>query len=107
MVQGLAELGPFPAPGDDLSLELGLSIWLHQSGTGVEDALGAMFEVRSLLIEVAGLDRASEPVPLVGRAEPEADLLTWACYLDALLVRASRASGVPPAELAQRVVELH
>jgi hypothetical protein len=66
-----------------------------------------MFRVRSLLIAVAGLDRSTEPVPLVGRADPQADLLTWASYMDGLLVRASSASGVPAVELAERVVELH
>jgi hypothetical protein len=103
-VQGLAELGPFPAPGDDLSLELGLSIWLHQSGAGLEDAHEAMFEVRQLIIEVAGLDPRTEPVPLVGRSV-ELDLLTLASYTDDLLGRAARSAGWTLEVLAARVIE--
>ncbi len=103
-VQGLAELGPFPAPGDDLSLELGLSIWLHESGAGLEDAVEAMFEVRELIIEVAGLDPRTEPVPLVGRSLA-ADLLMLASYMDDLLVRAARFADCDPEVLAAQVVE--
>lgn len=107
MVRGLAELGPFPDPRDDLSLELGLSIWLHESGADVEIALESMFEVRALILNVADLDVGTEPVPLVGRAEATADLITWASYMDALLRRAARALGCAPEELAQRVIESH
>jgi hypothetical protein len=103
LVQGLAELGPFPAPGDDLSLELGLSIWLHQSGAELEDALAAMPEVRELIIEVGGLDPRTEPVPLVGRSV-SSDLLVLAFYMDGLMGRAARAAGCSPGVLAERVL---
>jgi hypothetical protein len=103
MVQGLAELGPFPAPGDDLSLELGLSIWLQESGAELEEAREAMFEVRGLVLEVAGLDPRTEPVPFVGRSL-EADLVLLASYMDDLMVRAALAAECSPELVAERVV---
>ncbi len=89
-VQGLAELGPFPAPGDDLSLELGLSIWLHQSGAGLEDALRGLCSSwwSWICIEAAGLDPRTEPFHWWG-GHLAADLLMLASRMDDLMVRAA------------------
>jgi hypothetical protein len=86
-----------------LSLELGLSIWLYESQIEVEEAFGAMAEVRSLIIEEAGLDGRTEPVPLVGRGV-ESDLVVMASYLDGLLGRAASVCGCSLEALADRVI---
>jgi hypothetical protein len=105
MIVGLADLGPFPAPGADLSLELGLSAWLFRSGADLEGALAAMYEVRTVLLEVAEMDVTTEPLPFVGR-NLERDLVSLASYLDHLLTRAACAAGCDRAALAGRVTAL-
>jgi hypothetical protein len=105
LVQGLAELGPFPAPGADLSLELGVSVWLHQSGSDMEDARATMLKVRKVVLQVAGMDSTIEPIPFVGRSR-ELDLVNMAAYMDNLLIRASGAAGCETRALAERVIGL-
>jgi hypothetical protein len=102
MILGLADLGPFPAPGDDLSLELGLSAWLYRSGSSLDQAIDEMFEVRALVLEVAEMDAATEPVPFVGRSS-ELDLVTMAVYLDSLLARAAHSAELSRSSLARQV----
>jgi hypothetical protein len=102
-VRGLAELGPFPAPGDDLSLELGLSIWLFESGIAVDEAHEVLRGARRAMLVVAGVDADSEPVPFIGRAS-ESDLVRYAAYLDALLVRVAGQCGRDVSEVAGEVV---
>jgi hypothetical protein len=102
MILGLADLGPFPAPGDDLSLELGLSAWLFRSESTLDEAIEAMFEVRTLVLEVAEMDAATEPVPFVGRST-ELDLVNMAAYLDGLLARAAYLADISRRSLARQV----
>ena len=102
-VRGLAELGPFPAPGDDLSLELGLSIWLFESGIEVEEAHEVLRGARRAMLEVAGVDAGTEPAPFIGRSS-ESDLVLYAAYLDALLIRVAGECGRDVAEVAGEVV---
>jgi len=52
--------------GADLILELGLSLWMRQTATGLEDARPAMLAVRSALLNASGIDVATEPIPLCG-----------------------------------------
>jgi hypothetical protein len=49
-----------------------------------------MLAIRAALLEVAGMDARSEPVPLHGRS-PEGDIANFAAYLADLFVRASAA----------------
>ncbi len=102
-VRGLAELGPFPAPGEDLSLELGLSIWLFESGIEAAEAHEVLRGARRAMLEVGGLDVGSEPVPFIGRSS-ESDLVLYAAYLDALLVRVADQCGRDVGEVAAEVV---
>ena len=68
MLGGLAELGPVDPFAGDLTLELGLSVWLRRSGTSLLEARERLFEARRAILSVCGLDPATEPVPLVGRS---------------------------------------
>jgi hypothetical protein len=102
LIMGLADLGPFPAPGDDLSLELGLSVWLCVSDAEIEEAIEAVYEVRSMVLEEAEMDVDTEPVPFVGRSS-DRDLITLGSYMDNLLERASVSSGCHRQALARRV----
>jgi len=88
LLRGLAELGPVDPFSGDLSLELGVSLWLRTSGTPLLEARGRLLHLRELIIEVCGLDPATEPVPFVGRS-PRNDVLNLVGYLGDLLRRAA------------------
>jgi hypothetical protein len=93
LLGGLAELGPVDPFSGDLSLELGISVWLHRSGTSLLDARGTLLEIRRVILEVCELDLASEPVPLVGRS-PRLDVVNLVAYIGDLLRRAAPAGGL-------------
>jgi len=92
LLSGLAELGPVEAFSGDLSLELGISVWLRTSGTSLVAARSSLLEIRQVILEVCALDPATEPVPLVGRS-PRSDVLNLVGYISELLRRASAATG--------------
>jgi hypothetical protein len=104
LVSGLAELGPVEPFSGDLSLELGVSVWLRTSGTPLHEARGRLLWIRELIIEVGGLDPDTEPVPLVGRS-PRSDVLSLVGYIGDLLRRAAAASGGSVRRVAQLVIE--
>jgi hypothetical protein len=97
-IRGLLEFGPFDTK---LGLELGLSIWLHRSESSPEEAREALLKLRTVILEVSGLDRLSEPYPLIGRTA-ERDLVTLAGYLSSLVPRAALASHLN----AEALIEL-
>jgi hypothetical protein len=92
LLRGLAELGPVEPFSGDLSLELGISVWLRTSGTSLLEARSSLLEIRRLILEVCGLDPSTEPFPMVGRS-PRSDVLSLVGYISELLRRASAGSG--------------
>ena len=103
LLSGLADLGPVDPFSGDLSLELGVSVWLRTSRTPLLEARGRLLHLRELIIEVCGLDPASEPVPFIGRS-PRHDVLSLVGYLGDLLRRAAAASGHPVQGVARLVI---
>jgi len=103
LLGGLAELGPVDPFSGDLSLELGISVWLRRSGTSLMQARGMLLEIRRLIIEVCELDRATEPVPMVGRS-PRLDVVNLVAYVGDLLRRASADAGSSVRSVVDRVV---
>jgi hypothetical protein len=103
LLEGLAELGPVDPFSGDLSLELGLSVWLRRSGASLVEARARLFEARQAIVSACGLDPETEPVPLVGRS-PRADALTLAGYVGDLLRRAAVASGWSVQLVCQRAI---
>ncbi len=103
LLGGLAELGPVDPFSGDLSLELGISVWLRRSGTSLMEARGMLLEIRQLIIEVCGLDQATEPVPLVGRSA-RLDVVNLVAYVGDLLRRASSEAGCTVRSVVDRVV---
>src|SRR5271163_1182852 len=101
LLRGLLELGPIDLRQADLALELGLSLWLRRCGTSLSDAQCTMLALREALVEVAGMNPDTEPVPLVGRS-PERDLVNLAGYLSQLLRRAAGAASCAPREVLER-----
>jgi hypothetical protein len=92
LLSGLAELGPVEPFSGDLSLELGISVWLRTSGTSLISARSALLAIRQVILEVCELDPATEPIPLVGRS-PRSDVINLVGYISELLRRASAATG--------------
>jgi hypothetical protein len=92
LLSGLAELGAVEPFSGDLSLELGISVWLRTSGTSLLDARSALLEIRQVILEVCELDPSTEPFPLVGRS-PRSDVLSLVGYISELLRRASAGLG--------------
>ncbi|HEX4433541.1 MAG TPA: hypothetical protein VH012_01850 [Acidimicrobiales bacterium] len=92
LLSGLAELGPVEPFSGDLSLELGISIWLRTSGTSLLEARSSLLEIRRVILEVCELDPSTEPFPMVGRS-PRSDVVTLVGYISDLLRRASAGLG--------------
>jgi hypothetical protein len=92
LLGGLAELGPVEPFSGDLSLELGISLWLRTSGTSLIEARSSLLEIRHVILEVCGLDPSTEPFPMVGRS-PRSDVVNLVGYISELLRRASAGLG--------------
>jgi hypothetical protein len=105
LLGGLAELGPVEPFSGDLSLELGISIWLRRSGTSLLEARGTLLEIREVVVRVCGLDPSTEPVPLVGRS-PRADVVNLVAYVGDLLRRAAPREGGLQAVVTQVIGEM-
>jgi hypothetical protein len=91
------------APGD-LSIPLGLSAWIVRASVDLPDAFEALLRLRTGVLAVSGIDRATEPVPLrVG--DPRAALRSLGSYLYDLVGRAARHARLTPVELAERTLE--
>jgi hypothetical protein len=87
----------------DLSLELGISVWLRTSGTSLMAARSSLLEIRRVILEVCELDPATEPVPLVGRS-PRSDVVNLVGYISELLRRASATTGRGVGTVVEAVV---
>jgi hypothetical protein len=102
-LRGLAELGWVDVRSGDLSVELGLSVWLQWSGSSHDEARTTLLALREQILSACGLDPVTEPVPLIGRSA-KLDLVMLAGYLGDLLRRAAHAARCTPCELARRVI---
>ena len=103
LLGGLAQLGPVEPFSGDLSLELGISVWLRTSGTSLLQARSSLLEIRHVILEVCALDPATEPVPLVGRS-PRSDVVNLVGYISELLRRASARTGRALGAVVEAVV---
>ena len=92
LLRGLAELGPVDPFSGDLSLELGISVWLRTSETSLIEARASLLEIRRVILEVCGIEPSTEPFPMVGRS-PRSDVVNLVGYLSELLRRASAGHG--------------
>ncbi len=103
LLGGLAELGPVEPFSGDLSLELGISVWLRTSGTSLLEARSSLLEIRKVILEVCELDPTTEPTPMVGRS-PRSDVVSLVGYISELLRRASACRGRELASTVRAVV---
>jgi hypothetical protein len=100
---GLADLEPEDLKHGNLTVPLGLSLWMRRGRIGVEGARDAMFELRAALLRASGLDEHTEPVPLL-LSDPVAATISLTVYVDGLLQRAARSAATSRLEMARRAL---
>jgi len=103
VARGIARLDDEDRRSGSLTLALGLSLWMQRGGLGITEAVDALLDLRSSLLEVSGLDRRTEPTPLLA-GDPDTAVVGLARYLDDLMARAARAAGRSRVELAEAVL---
>ncbi len=100
---GLARIEPGDLEPDTLLLSLSVSVLVRRAGADLATARRAMLDVRGAIIEAAGLDARTEPVPLLAGDERTV-VLHLSIYLDSLLDRAASASAQSRAEVIERAL---
>jgi len=103
-VLGLATLRAEDLAPGNLTVPLGLSLWMRRGGIGVMRARTALLALRDTVLHVSGLDARTEPVPLVV-ADPGAASISLALYLYGLLDRAAGAMCSSRLDVAERALE--
>jgi hypothetical protein len=89
--------------GPDLSLELGLSLWMRRTGVGLFGARSELLSLRRALLATSSLDAASEPVPISAR-DPRTALLGLAVYVHGLLLRAAAVNRTTPRQMIETAI---
>jgi hypothetical protein len=92
VLQNIDVLLPSGVSGTDLACELGLSAWMRLTDTTLDDAPGQLWAVREAILEAAGMDAATEPIPM-GARSPRLAVLNLVAYLGTLLDRAATRLG--------------
>jgi len=102
---GLADLESEDFTHGNLTVPLGLSLWMHRGRIRIETARDAMLVLRRALLAASGLDERTEPVPLLV-ADPVAATISLAVYMDGLLQRAARMTAMSRVDVATRALAL-
>jgi hypothetical protein len=104
VLRGVSVIEP-PRPGEtDLYLELGLSRWMRQTGTRMDDAGPAMLSMRTAVLRASDMDQEMEPIPLYG-VDPRVDLINLGSYLRRLMARATARAQCDVAVMVGRALE--
>ena len=99
ILRGLVEFGLGEPSGSEITLELGVSIWMRRSGADLEAVRSAMIRLRGALVKAGNLDPATEPLPLLSPSDRR-DVLTLVSYLCGLVGRAAVSAGCLPRDMA-------
>lgn len=91
------------APGN-MTLELGLTLWMSRTRTDLPTARRALWGLRRALLAVSNLDQDSEPVPLMA-GDQRAALLALAIYLYGLARRAADSRLLTAPQIAEEALE--
>ncbi len=103
ILRGIVELGSGEPPGSEITLELGISVWMRRSGADLESVRSAMIRLRRPLLAAGNLDPETEPLPLLGLSDRR-DVLTLTRYLGGLIERAAACAGCRPGDIAESVI---
>jgi hypothetical protein len=90
LLHGVADFEAEDLAHGALTLTFGLSAWMRLTSVGIEEAWAGVLLVRDALLEVGGLDRCTEPIPLRA-SDARTALISATVYLDGLLARATHA----------------
>ena len=104
VLRGVSVIEPSRPGETDLCLELGLSLWMRQSGTAVDDAGSAMLAMRSAVLRASGMDQEMEPIPLCG-IDPRIDVINLGGYLRRLMARVTARARCDAAVMVERALE--
>lgn len=104
LAHGVADFEAEDLTHGALTLTFGLSAWMRRTAVGFEEAWAGVLLLRSALLEVGGLDRVSEPIPLRA-SDAKTALVSTTVYLDGLLQRASYATGRCRRDVAEDAVD--
>jgi hypothetical protein len=98
--RGLAELEDDDLRGNQLNLELEVSVWLRRSGAELPSVPRALLALRRALLEVSVLDVGTEPVPLV-IADTHQAVANLCVYLHGLISRGAASMEFGRGEYAE------
>jgi hypothetical protein len=98
--RGLAELQDDDLRGNQLNLELEVSVWLRRSNAELSTVPRALLALRRALLEVSALDCDSEPVPIV-IADTQQAVTNLCVYLHGLIGRAASSTGLERSKLVE------
>ncbi len=102
---GLAGLVRGDLVEGNLTLVFALSAWLRVVGIGTVPACSSLLALRQALLEVSGLDRGSEPVPLLAR-DSRAALASLAIYLHGLIERSATHAHTSTVTIVDEALEV-
>lgn len=92
LAHGVSDFRPEDLAHGALTLSFGLSAWMRRTSVGIDEAWTGVLLLRTALLQVAGFDRASEPIPL-RTTDDRTAFVSTTVYLDGLLGRAAHALG--------------
>jgi hypothetical protein len=105
LARGLAILEPEDLHPGNLTLELGLSLWMRRTRSDLRGVRDALLKVRGALLEAGGLDRQTEPIPLLAGDDRTA-VLSLALYIKGLVNRAAHSAQRSRREIVEAALNL-
>jgi hypothetical protein len=102
---GVAGIIPEDLDPGNLTIPLGVSTWIVRSDVDLARRATPCWRLRDAFLTVSGLDRRSEPVPLLG-GDRRTSVLTLAVYLDGLVDRGARSARMTRHEVAEAALAL-
>ncbi len=104
LARGLVTLDDEDLEEGNLTLELGVTLWMTRAGARHLGAVrAALFELRWALLRASELSDQEEPIPLMAGDERTA-VLALAVYLRGLLHRAAASTALAPAAMAEEAL---
>ena len=105
IAHGLEETGDRRIGSGELTSLMLVSAWMRRAGTDLGESVDSLLALRRALVQAAGFDRSSEPVPLLP-ADDKVAVVNLVLYLEDLVWRASAARECGFSEIAARALEL-
>jgi hypothetical protein len=105
LARGLAILELEDLTEGNLTLELGLSLWMRRTNSDLYAVLEALMALRDVLLEASGMDRRTEPVPLLA-GDCRTAVLGLAIYIRGLVMRAANATSSSRREVVEEALAI-